>query len=582
MKYLHYAGAAILLASLFAIFAVAVSEVHSFDVFWQLQSGKYMVETKAFIRNDLFTLASESPRYEHTWLHSLILYATYLCSGYAGISVLKGLLVLATAVFLSLAARQRQASFTAISLCLPFYLLTSGGWLERPQLWTFLCFSIFVFALERFSRQPSWWILLLMPLALFWSNAHAGSILSMAILAAYLVGGLGQAIYERRLRAAGIEKLVVLAAGVFAMGLISPYPSKWMSTLLASHNLGAKVDASGKAVGDMTAVYNMDWTPTTFQQEPLFFYAIGVSVFVVLLGWRKIKLSDLCLLAGLALMGQKLVRHIPFFYMGMIAILPVYLDQTIKMLVNRLPELWRKVATAILLCCAVAFFWHYYQPLYFTYGTFKTGLRSWHYPIEATEFVEQHKLPKNIYNTYDWGGYMAWKLFPEYKVFWDGRQTSRDMFKLGWQVMAGRPDWEQILEQFDVRTIVSRASTIDTGQKYPLLDRLRASPDWSLVFNTESSMVFVRNDSVPVNWLKQYTRPKERMDDTILSEAHLMIKYNANRYMAWWEMAQIYTRRKQYKNALFAVQQHLARSPRQSPAAIQLQQQLVMAMKNDR
>jgi hypothetical protein len=154
------------------------------------------------------------------------------------------------------------------------------------------------------------------------------------------------------------------------------------------------------------------------------------------------------------------------------------------------------------------------------------------------------------------------------------------MFSLGWQVMAGRPDWEKILAQFDVKTIVSRASTIDTGQKYPLLDRLQASPDWSLVFNTESSMVFVRNDSVPADWLQRYTRPKTRIDDTSLSEAHLMVKYNANRYMAWWEMAKIYTRRKQYKNALIAVKQHLARSPKPSPAAVQLQKQLERVVGN--
>ena len=92
-------------------------------------------------------------------------------------------------------------------------------------------------------------------------------------------------------------------------------------------------------------------------------------------------------------------------------------------------------------------------------------------------------------------------------------------------------------------------------------------------------MVFVRNDSVPADWLKRYSRPKKRMDDTILAEAHLMVKYNANRYMAWWEMAGIYTKRKQYKNALFALNQHIARSPKRHPAAEKLRIQLVQAMK---
>ena len=59
---------------LLAVLAVSISVVHSFDVFWQLQNGRYMVETMSMIRTDTFTLAADVPRHEHTWLHSLILF----------------------------------------------------------------------------------------------------------------------------------------------------------------------------------------------------------------------------------------------------------------------------------------------------------------------------------------------------------------------------------------------------------------------------------------------------------------------------------------------------------------------------
>lgn len=319
----------------------------------------------------------------------------------------------------------------------------------------------------------------------------------------------------------------------------------------------------------------MDWTLTTFANEPLFFYVVAATALILILGWRRISLVDLCLLGGLALMGMKLVRHIPFFYMGAVAILPAYLDQLAEPVQVRLPELYRKIAALVLCCVAAALFWTLWQPLYQVYGTFKTGLREWHYPIAATEFVEKHKLAKNIYNTYDWGGYMAFKLYPEYLMFWDGRQNSADMFEQGWNVMAGKPSWRRILDRFQVNTIVTRASTIDTGQKYPLLDRLAASSDWHLVFNTESSMVFVRSGSVAPGWLKRHERPKaEQIDNTVLSEANLMVRYHAGRYMAWWEMAQIYMKRRQYANAEFAVRQHLKRNPQRNPAAEQLLGQL--------
>lgn len=559
---------------LLAVLAVAVSEVHSFDVFWQLQSGKYMSQTHSFIRSDTFTLMQDVPRSEHTWVHSLILYAAYLAGGYGAISVLKGVLVTATMAVLIWTARFRTASAPAIALLAPIYIMTSGGWLERPQLWTFLCFALFVFAMERFIENRCWKVLWLVPLALFWSNAHAGFVLAAAILCAYFVGEGLQAVLEKRFSRAGFPKLIVLATGVFIAGLINPYSSNLLSALINTPKIGGASATSGQTTAANTHVFNMDWTPTTFQQEPVFYYAMAAVVLVFLLGWRRIRLSDLFLMIGLAIMGTKLVRHIPFFYMGMLAICPVYLDQAVEPLKSRLPKIYNLIGTIVMLCIAVGIFGLQYRPTYKVYGLFNTGLRTWHYPIKATEFVREHQLPKNIYNTYDWGGYMEWQLYPDYLVFWDGRQTSAGMFDLGWQVMAGKPDWEKILDKFEVKTIVTRASTIDTGQKYPLLDRLAAHPDWFLVFNSESSMVFVKRGSVADDWLRKYALPKEKMDDTILAESHLMVKYNANRYMAWWEMAQIYTKRKQYKNALLALNQHLARSPRQSPAALRLQKQL--------
>ena len=559
----------------FAVLAVSISEVHSFDVFWQLQSGKYIWQTKSMIQSDLFTLVKEVPRQEHTWLHSLILFGLYSLGGYSVISLLKGALVTGTLICLVAVARIRSATWPAILLVVPLFLLTSGGWLERPQIWTFLIFSLFLVVLQKFYENQSWSVLWLIPLSVFWANVHAGSVLAVAIMAAYLVGGLGDRFLPGKSHSFSLLKFLTASGLVVLSSFVSPYPGNLVNTLLGVSKLGGSTDASGNFTGLMAHRFNMDWTLTTFSNEPMFFYIMAGATVVMALGWRRISLVDLCLLAGLAMMGMKLVRHIPFFYMGAIAILPAYLDQLAEPVRVRLPDLYRKIAALVLCCVAVALFWNLWQPIYKIYGTFKTGLREWHYPIAATEFVQEHKLKKNIYNTYDWGGYMAFKLYPEYLMFWDGRQNSAEMFQLGWNVMAGKPDWEEILQRFDVNTIVTRASTIDTGQKYPMLDRLKASDNWHLVFNSESSMVFVRSGSVHPIWLKRHERPKEQIDNTVLSEANLMIRYNAGRYMAWWEMAQIYMKRKQYARAKFALEQHMARSPQKNLNAERMYKQLL-------
>jgi hypothetical protein len=555
---------ATLLVFLLTLLGLAASQVHSFDIFWQLHSGRYIWQTKSFIYHDLFSLAADVPRHEHCWLHDLIFYGCYGLFGYAGISLLKGVLIALTGVFLALAARVRGASTLAVLFILPpAMLLTRGGWLERPQLWTFLFFALFVLLLEKYRQQAGRWIFLLLPVMVVWNNLHAGAVLAFAILLAYLGGEGGEMLLRRsRLDRRAWLRLLLLMVLLFVASLATPYGSKVLQTLMGAPNLGAQ---GGE--GPMTALYNMDWRNTTFATDPAFFYALGLAGILLAAGWRRLVLTDLFLLGGLALMGWKLSRHTHFFLFGCAAILPLYADAALAPLLRRLQGKARPIACALALAAAIASAGYFAaEPLKKT-GFFNLGLRDWHYPIQAAEFVEENRLPKNLYNTYEWGGYLMWTLFPEYQVFWDARQDSPEMYRLGWQVMAGKPGWEEILARFEVNTVVSKGCTVDTGQHYPLLDRLRESPEWTLVFTDGAAMVFVRNAAVEESWLAEYRLPESRVDDTILFEAQKLVDNNPGRYKAYWEIARISLERKDYRRAFDALGNYLSRSPQQDPVA---------------
>ncbi len=559
----------LLFAALFLIFSIATAEIHSFDVFWQLQSGRYIVQTKSFIYQDIFTLAAEAPRFEHCWLHDVILYLAYLIGGYTSLSVLKGLVLGGTALVLVAAAWVRGAAWPSILLLLTPFLLSRGGWLARPQIWTFLLFAVFVLILERHRKSGGREIFLLFPLMILWVNLHAGAILAVPILVAYLVGEGGSLAIKWSTLPAGAYKKIWIAGGLVLLAfLFTPYTGEFFDTLFSAHKLGAGgVDAAGRSLTPITQMFNMDWRPTTFANDPYFYYAMAVAGVLMLLGWRRLSLTDLCLMGGLALMGLKLSRHTSFFFLGMVAILPIYADAVAEGLTARFQNRFRQILRGIATIGAAAIFVYFALPAYETYGLFRTGLRSWHYPMEAAEFVREHQLPPNMYNTYDWGGYLAWILYPEYQVFWDGRQDSPEMFNYGWRIMSGHPGWEGVLDKFGVKTIVSKACTVDSGQHYPLLDQLRESSQWALVFADESSLVFVRRDAVEENWLVQNRLPDERIDDTILSEARLLVQTEPQRYKGWWEIARIQMARRQYPEALFALENYLVRTPTRDPLA---------------
>lgn len=561
MKLLERSAQVLLAATLVVLAGVAVSPVRSFDIFWQLATGRHILDTGIVLRQDLFSLASEVPRWEHCWLHDVLFFLTYKIGGYAGLSILKGGLLLLTAVVLVAVARIRASSWVSVVAVLPAaMLLGRGGWLERPQLWTFLCFALSVLVLEKYILRGGRIILALPVIAMFWANLHAGAVLIFPVLLAYLCGealrliGRPSPLQKRR--------LLVISTATLAVGLatvINPYGTQLLETLISAPSLGADS-------GVLFQLHNMDWRNTTFQANPFFFYALTATALVVAAGWRRLQPRDLFLLGGLALMGLKLERHTTFFYLGALALLPAYIDDILA----RARSFSRKLEFAgrglLLLAALGSIFWFYPSALREN-GFFKAGLREWHYPVEAADFVQKHDLPANLYNTYDWGGYLIWALYPEYRVFWDGRQDSAQMFELGYHVMAAQPGWQQLLRRFGVQTVVTKACLIDTGQRYPIVDALAHSADWRLVFADESSMVFVRAQSVAEAWLKKHELPVSRVDATVLSEASLLVTDNPQRYLGWREIYRIHMQRGNHARALEALREYLNRTPVRDPGA---------------
>ncbi len=566
---------------LLVLLGVAISLIHSFDTFWQLQSGKYLWQTKTFIHHDTFSLASDVSRIEHCWLHDLLLFASYSLGGYKALSIYKGLLITGTIVFAVWGAKLRGGSWLAIALVYPFAVFaTSGGWLARPQLWSFLLFSVFILILEAYRRKPGPYIWALVPLMIFWSNLHAGYVLGYAVMMAYLVGGGCEKLLKRKtifrnpVESVGEEegekipffrtsyfKLWVLAGFLVLAGEITPYPSILLSALHGATQ-------SSSTSSSITQVYNMDWRASSFMTNPYFYYTLFAGGGFLLVGWKRLSFTDVFMFSGIAIMGLGLVRHTTFHYIALLVYLPRYVDVLLNLLADLKRPLLRYGSRILFIGLALYALYHYSYRPYAIYGFMNTGLREWHYPIEAAEFVKENKLKPNLYNTYDWGGYLMWTLYPDYKVFWDGRSTSPEMFKNGFAIMGALPLWENLLKNFDVNTIVTKACMVDNGSRYTFLDPLHEHPEWSLVFADESAMVFVRNTSVDREWLKKHKLPSSRIDDTIFSEANLLFQTEPRRVNALWEMALVSLKRKDFNKALQYMKFYIMRAPSPDPRVI--------------
>lgn len=560
MLLVRYFSWILLFIALLALFGLASGQIESFDIFWQMHSGRYLWETGNFVRFDTFSLAAAEPRWEHCWLHDLIFYATHQHLDADGISLLTGLLLTLTAAVLVWVARLRGGSVTAILLILPaFFAQTHFVWSARPQLWSYLLFAVFLLLLERHRQRPDRIIWLLLPLMMLWANLHAGAIIAFPVLLAYAVGvWLDSGLPASARETVSDRNLWLLFPGLTVATLLTPYGILPLRALFVTPTLG-------EATAQM---YNVDWRGTSYVNLPQFYWGMGLTALALIgtllvcrraatFGTSRFSFCDLLLLGGLAAMGLKMERHAPFFLMAAGAFLPRYVEVVLAWLMRR----WQgfRVGTVLF---GLFFLFYFSSALYERYGWFRTGLLPWLFPIEAADFIREHHLPKNLFNSYTSGSYLMWALYPEYLVFQDNRQNSQEFFEAGLDVAYARPDWEEILERYEVNTIVTEALAYADGWRYRLLDQLRP-PEWAPVHADRYFLVYVRASQVDPQWLSRHRLPPEAVEQTILSSARLLANHRPPRANALLEEARVLLARGEGRESIALLEQYFSVTPRE-------------------
>jgi hypothetical protein len=103
------------------------------------------------------------------------------------------------------------------------------------------------------------------------------------------------------------------------------------------------------------------------------------------------------------------------------------------------------------------------------------------------EFIRAENLPGPIFNWYDWGGYLIWKLYPERRVYIDGRaDVYGDAFIEEFlRASKGQGDWRELLNRNGIRTVIVKPDS-------PLAGLLLKEEGWSKAFEDAQAGVLIK------------------------------------------------------------------------------------------
>lgn len=487
-------------------FLLALRPLEDYDTFWQLQSGKHIWQTKSFIYSDIFSLAADAFRLEHCWLSDLIFYALYSAGGFMLLNLLKPLAILVCAWLLWRWSMQRDVptavALPVLTLCL---LASEPSWLVRPQLWTFVLAILYLQLLYRGREQGLRAWLWLAPLMLLWANLHAACVFGFVLIGLFGCGELIRAL-RRQTSWRRVGELMMAGLLTLAASFVNPYGYRIPAVLFGHVNL--------HDVELTILTGNMEWLPPTFSQVPLFYVVMALWGVLLIARLRRIDPAELFFFAAFLYMGLSMIRHATLVSLLAGVFLPLSLHEGLGSWRDRVVTrgittllVWGTVGVLAALLV-----------LQGGKGRLGLGLKAGQYPAGAADFIRQQNLPANLYNSYDWGGYLMWRLYPDYLVFLDGRSGSVELFEASIEIDEARDGWGRLLDRHGVNTIVTRTCYYDTGGPLKLISALAVNPDWALLYRDEVALVYVRRSTAGTKLLADEL-PSHEAFRTMLAEA---------------------------------------------------------------
>jgi hypothetical protein len=108
-------------------------------------------------------------------------------------------------------------------------------------------------------------------------------------------------------------------------------------------------------------------------------------------------------------------------------------------------------------------------------------------PIEAADWIVQHRPSGTMFNGYNLGGYLLWRLWPDYPVYVDGRTDLYDdaFLREYGSIISTAPGFEEVFDRRDVRFIVIERNA-------PLAVWLARSDRWQLAYEDDRTVIYTR------------------------------------------------------------------------------------------
>ena len=448
-----------------------------------LTIGKYIAQGHLPPINDIFSYTRfGAPFAPHKWLSGVLFYLSYLLLAERGIVILTSACLALTFTLLYADGVSRAR------LRLPLLLVVLWGaaisslhWIARPHIFTMLLLAVWLILNEKLASGEKIRLWYFPAVMLLWNNIHGEFISGFLVTLACLGGWMWEFLFHREAINLETGKRIGLALGLSAL-----------VTALNPVSLRAWSTVTSWMGNDYLMSRTQETVPPDFQQGALsiLLAMIAFSMVVAAAGRNRLPARMLFLLAGFTAMVLLSARNVHLYGV----VIPFALARPLggsreAPLLKRVEDwferiesgargiLWPVVtvlAGIILLAATPLGGSQKFSPRYF--------------PVQAVEWLKSNPQEGNVFNPFDWGGYISFELYPGTLVFVDsqGDVYGEAFLREYEQVVTRAPGWRDTLKKYDVRWAILPV-------EWRLFAAL-AGDGWMEVYRDDTAVILVREE----------------------------------------------------------------------------------------
>lgn len=409
----------------------------------------------------------------------------------------------------------------------------------RPELFSFLFLSIFVTLLYRYRDKPTGLIFLLIPIEILWVNMHIYFFIGIIVLVLFTIDWC--ILHRNNLKTRETFWLTAVLILCCIGTLLNP--NGFSAAAYPFHvfaNYGYSIEEN-QNIFFLQSIMNNNVIP--LYEITVFFLFLSLTITI-----RQTKYIDWLLALTFSIIGGMAIRNLPLF------VFTTFLPFTVSVshITARIANVFKKKLQAhanipLFIYLSVLFILFLWKSITLMQkNTIGADLVTGAKP--AADFYLSHQIKGPLFNNFDIGSYLEYRIYPLQKVFVDGRPEAypADFFQNVYIPMQQDSDmFNQIDNRYHFNSIFF-SHTDQTPWAASFMKAITANPAWALIYLDDTVAIYAKRNKQNENLIHTYdiTQTHGTENDTDLKNTTLLFQLAHFYYQVGWpekELA-IYTK----------------------------------------